>query len=212
MLALAGGGVVIFLALTALVVVDHIGGLDFAVRRWMHAHYDPTLRTAARVITDVLSPAVDAATLVAVAAITASRRRRVAPIAVAVAMICVTSVVVIATKHGVGRPSPYFPRWVSDGRSFPSGHTAATLVFLGTAVMVAVPPGRRRRLLLAAVAGLTTICAVSLVYDGFHWLSDTIASAALGVTLLTLLCCREDLNRSTEQRRPPASRTRSRRS
>jgi membrane-associated phospholipid phosphatase len=107
------------------------------------------------------------------------------------------SVVVLATKYALGRSLPY-TRPGHQAQAFPSGHTATFLVCLGTLA------------LLAAVAVGTLLVAASLVYDGFHWLTDTLASMSLGVAVLSLL--RQWISRRTASRRsaadtPPTGRT-----
>jgi undecaprenyl-diphosphatase len=105
----------------------------------------------------------------------------------ALAVLAVTAAVVVGMKYAVGRPAPFLAGSGSAGRSFPSGHTAATLAFLGAAVVVATRPGARRRRLLAGAVVLTVLCAACLVYADYHWLTDTVASVALGAAVLSAL-------------------------
>jgi membrane-associated phospholipid phosphatase len=214
LVVVATAGAVVFIMLTALVATGHADGVDGAVRRWMLEHRSPWLRSVAQGTTDVLSPPVEAAVLAVVAVLCARAQRSLAPAVVAIAVVAVTTGVVLGMKHGVGRPAPFLPLSSTGGSSFPSGHTAATLVFLGSAVLLAAGPGVRRRRLLAGVASLTVLCAAGVVYADYHWLTDTLASAALGTAVLSTVVATGPLwvSRCTAPPSPPASRTRSPRS
>jgi undecaprenyl-diphosphatase len=175
-----------------LVVLVAVGGpvddLDRGVRDAIAAHHDPTLGDLAENLTSALSPGLDALVLVLGGGLVARRTRRLRPFLAAGVAGWTMAVVVLATKHALGRrsPLPFEPNM--HGGSFPSGHTAAALVCLGAIVVLlrAVRPSWYRPL-MTAVALLTTVVAAALVYDSFHWLSDTIGSIALGAGLLGLL-------------------------
>jgi undecaprenyl-diphosphatase len=79
----------------------------------------------------------------------------------------------------------------SHGRSFPSGHTAMVVIALGTlALLVAAErPDWTGRLLLAAAA-TSLLVAVALVYAGFHWFSDAVASLALAAAAVGFVAAR----------------------
>ncbi|PSQ51329.1 glucose-6-phosphatase [Halobacteriales archaeon SW_8_65_20] len=78
----------------------------------------------------------------------------------------------------VTRPFPPRPVCQTTGAavasSFPSGHAAAATVFTVTA-------WRSESLPVAAVAPLALAVAVSRVYLGTHYLSDTVAGIAIGI-------------------------------
>ena len=179
-----GAGVAVFFALTLLVWHGNADGLDRAVWHFAERHDSATGRSVARVITDVLSPTVATIVLLAGAALLAHRQRRIAPLALAVAVVLTVCVMVLGVKYALDRPLPHSH---GDGaRGFPSGHTAATLSFLGTlAVQASADRPALRRRLLALVGGLTGLVVLALVYAGFHWLTDTLASLALGTALVT---------------------------
>ncbi|HEU5034237.1 MAG TPA: phosphatase PAP2 family protein [Mycobacteriales bacterium] len=177
-----------FAVLLGLVVAGAgVTTVDAWVQHSVDAHRNQTLTTACRYLTDVLQPAVDALLLAAGALLLARSRRRLLPLVAGGFVGWVMAVVVIATKHGVGRPAPH-PGSSGDGLSFPSGHTASVLVCLGTlALLTRLWRPRWTRRLLAAVGVLTLLVAAALTYDNFHWLSDCVASILLGVGLLALL-------------------------
>lgn len=85
-------------------------------------------------------------------------------------------------KFTVGRHRPYqtqdslqFTHFSSEHSSFPSGHTGAAFAF-STAIALNTSSNVARTFLwtTASLVGLARI------YEGKHWLSDTIAAAALG--------------------------------
>jgi MYXO-CTERM domain-containing protein len=172
-----------YVLLTALVWVGALDGLDRAVLRWGDGHRVHALLELAQGVTDTLSPVVDAGVLLAGAALVAARRRRWRPLVIAVGVLLVTSAVVLGVKYAVNRPLPHSHGHGDQG--FPSGHTAATAVFLGALALLAAGADLRlRRRLLLTVAVLTLLIAAALVYAGFHWLTDTVASIALAVAIL----------------------------
>jgi undecaprenyl-diphosphatase len=188
---IAGGCLVVFLALLVLVTADTpVGSLDHAIRDAIVARPDRPFVGFADDVTDVLSPLADALLLVLGAVAVAWRRQRIAPL-VAVAVIgWVMAAVVVVVKHAVGRPAP-FPAHPANGGSFPSGHTAAAIVCFGAlALLVATVRPRWTRPLLAAAAAVTLLVATALVWANYHWLSDVVASIALGGALLVPLWLR----------------------
>jgi membrane-associated phospholipid phosphatase len=98
--------------------------------------------------------------------------------------------VVYGIKNGTGRTAPSYPGsffFHEDGASFPSGHVANAVLMWGVARWQAVeygPPAPvQRAFWLLAVVGpvLTGLAMVSL---NFHWITDAVVGAAVGVLLL----------------------------
>ncbi len=98
--------------------------------------------------------------------------------------------VVYGIKHGTGRTAPGFPGsyfFHDDGASFPSGHVANAVLMWGVARWQAVEYGLPSRVQRAfwwlSVAGpvATGLAMVSL---NFHWITDAVVGAAVGVLLL----------------------------
>ena len=90
-----------------------------------------------------------------------------------------TGVAVLTLMATVQRTFPANPVCVTDGAetvatSFPSGHAAAVTVY----AMVARDSDE---LPFTAVAGLSTLVAVSRIYLGTHYLTDTVAGVAIGL-------------------------------
>ena len=74
---------------------------------------------------------------------------------------------------------------VNPQSSFPSGHVGFAIA-LSFAVLLIVPAGRARGFLVAALTALIVLVAVTRVYAGVHYVSDTVGSvgaAAVGMLL-----------------------------
>ncbi|HSA51175.1 MAG TPA: phosphatase PAP2 family protein [Yinghuangia sp.] len=128
-----------------------------------------------------------AAGYVAAAWRTSGRGTRVRLAATAAVSVAVVSLAVITGKILIARPGP-------DGRAvasgdwgfFPSGHTATSAVCFGASALllgtVLSAPARRR-----VYAGTSLLCVLigfALLWCGYHWLGDVLASWSLCVLVL----------------------------
>lgn len=119
------------------------------------------------------------------------RHRTVVPLLRIVLALVLLSVVVYQFKWGIGRTAPAFPGGEflhhPDGESYPSGHVANAVLLWGVARWQAVefgmPPRVQRVLWVLAVVG-PVLCGLSMIVLDFHWVSDAIVGAAVGVVLL----------------------------
>ena len=96
----------------------------------------------------------------------------------------VTGVVVATLMGVVARPFPPQPVCDTGGAatvatSFPSGHAAAVTVY-------ALVARRSETLPAGIVAGVAAVVAVSRVYLGTHYLTDTVAGVLIGVGAVLL--------------------------
>jgi undecaprenyl-diphosphatase len=112
----------------------------------------------------------------------------------ALVALALSGVVVGTLMATIQRPYPAQPVCLTDGSgvatSFPSGHAAAVTVYAMTARRSAVLP-------FGAVAGLASVIAVSRVYLGTHYLTDTVVGVGIGVGAFLLserLLARVDVN------------------
>jgi membrane-associated phospholipid phosphatase len=198
-----------------LLVATSIGvdRVDESIRAAADQHRHDPLRDAADLLTDVVSPTVDAVVLGLVAIWLAARRRSWVPLIAATTTAWLVALTVVSLKHLVGAAAPASEN--ATGTSFPSGHTAMALTCFGVLTLLMTRPGTTaRRTCLAATAALTLLVAAGLVYAGFHWLSDTVASTLLGVGALALLelwLSRRRASRSSPAGTPPTGRTAHRR-
>ncbi|MGY1834535.1 phosphatase PAP2 family protein [Blastococcus sp. SYSU DS0510] len=102
----------------------------------------------------------------------------------------VLTAVVYAIKHGLGRTAPAFPGsyfFHADGVSFPSGHVANAVLMWGVARWQAVEYGlpatvQRAFWWLSVVGPVAT--GVAMVSLDFHWVTDALVGAAVGIVLL----------------------------
>jgi membrane-associated phospholipid phosphatase len=108
---------------------------------------------------------------------------------------------------------PLISRGIDGLHSLPSGHTTAafSVATLG-AVLLVGPPGqaparRARRLLTLAAYALATAVAVAMVAQGFHYFTDTIAGAGVGVGTVLLAALLIDAVAGRLARRGPAEAT-----
>jgi len=130
----------------------------------------------------VAVPVLAAATAYAVyRAPTSGVHRWLAPLCVLTAMGGV-AVIVPLVKVWLGRPGP-----LGGVNYYPSGHTATAAVAFGGAALLLSLSLRRRRYwpLPATAAVLTALCSAGLVWRGYHWPLDVLASWCLAWVLLT---------------------------
>jgi membrane-associated phospholipid phosphatase len=122
----------------------------------------------------------------------AARRRTVLPLLRLLLALVLLTGVVYAFKYGAGRTAPAYPGsyFHRDGASFPSGHVANAVLMWGLArwqsVEYGLPAGWQRLFGVLSIAG-PVVAAVTMVSLNFHWLSDVVAGAAVGIVLLGLV-------------------------
>jgi membrane-associated phospholipid phosphatase len=118
------------------------------------------------------------------------RRRTWLPLLRVVVAVALLTLTVYAIKDGTGRTAPGFPGsffFHADGASFPSGHVANAVLMWGVARWQAVEYGLPARVqrtfwLLAVVGPIAT--GVAMVSLDFHWVTDAVVGAAVGIVLL----------------------------
>jgi membrane-associated phospholipid phosphatase len=97
--------------------------------------------------------------------------------------------VIYAFKYGMGRTAPAYPGsfFHRNGTSFPSGHVANAVLMWGLARWQAVQYGLaapwQRGFAFLSVAG-PVLAGVAMVALNFHWVTDAVVGAAVGVLLL----------------------------
>jgi membrane-associated phospholipid phosphatase len=118
------------------------------------------------------------------------RRRTWLPLIRVLVALALLTAVVYAIKHGIGRTAPRFPGsyfFQDDGASFPSGHVANAVLMWGVARWQAVEYGlalwvQRTFWTLSIVGPLVT--GLAMVSLDFHWVTDAVVGAAVGIVLL----------------------------
>lgn len=186
-LLMAGFGLVVFLALVegliegALQPVDHIVlGLSRLLSR-------PWLDTLAIVLHNAFRmPFVLLLVLPPVVYLAMTHRPRmllgfVLTIGAVLAVVCLTKLI-------FGRARPTQPAIPEIGYSFPSGHSAASVVICGMLAYIAwrywVRDVTGRALVVIAAVAIAGLTGLSRVYLRVHYLSDTLAGWAIGIFIL----------------------------
>ena len=112
------------------------------------------------------------------------------PLVRVVVAVAVLTAGVYALKFGVGRTAPAFPGsylFHADGASYPSGHVANAVLMWGVARWQAVeyglPAAAQRTFWWLSVAGPVGT-GVAMVSLDFHWVTDAVVGAAVGILLL----------------------------
>jgi membrane-associated phospholipid phosphatase len=118
------------------------------------------------------------------------RRRSWLPLVRVLVALALLTVAVYAIKGGIGRTAPGFPGaffFHADGQSFPSGHVANAVLMWGVARWQAaeygLPPQVQRAFWGLAVAA-PIVTGLAMVSLNFHWVTDAVVGAAVGILLL----------------------------
>jgi membrane-associated phospholipid phosphatase len=119
----------------------------------------------------------------------AYRWRTLLPLVRVLVGLALLTALVYGFKFGTGRTAPAFPGsfFHRDGASYPSGHVANAVLMWGIARWQAVeyglPPWVQRLFYwLSLVAPVAA--GLSMVALDFHWVTDAVVGAALGIVLL----------------------------
>jgi len=126
------------------------------------------------------------------------RFRTVVPLVRVLLALVLLTVVVYSFKYGTGRTAPAYPGsfFHRDGASYPSGHVANAVLMWGVARWQAVEyrlaSWLQRTTWVLSVAGpvATGIAMVSL---DFHWITDAVVGAAVGILLLGVVHVLDDV-------------------
>ena len=163
---------------------------DERVAQWMVAQRTPTWNH----VTVWGSLLAETSTKVVVTALVALImlilwRRWFEPVFLVVSLVVEAAAFIVVTTV-VGRDRPDVARLDASpvGSSFPSGHTAAAAAYVAIAVVVFWHTRRRwaRALVVFLAAVVPVIVALSRMYRGMHFLSDTLAGAVLGGAAVVL--------------------------
>jgi undecaprenyl-diphosphatase len=98
------------------------------------------------------------------------------------------ALIVSVVKGLVQSPRPLNGLVVYSGFSFPSGHTAGSIVFCGTLAFLAWQHWKSTRARASIGVGVTAITSVvvfSRLYLNLHWFSDVLGATMLGVFWLS---------------------------
>lgn len=117
------------------------------------------------------------------------RFRTVVPLVRVLLALALLTAVVYGFKYGTGRTAPAYPGsfFHRNGASYPSGHVANAVLMWGVArwqvVQYGLAPWVQRAARALSVAGPVATGAAMVALD-FHWVTDAVVGAAVGVLLL----------------------------
>ena len=117
------------------------------------------------------------------------RFRTVLPLVRVLLALVLLTAVVYSFKYGTGRTAPAYPGsfFHRDGASYPSGHVANAVLMWGVArwqvVEYRLAPWVQRTTWVLSVAG-PVATGVAMVSLDFHWVTDAVVGAAVGILLL----------------------------
>ncbi|GAA1027319.1 hypothetical protein GCM10009557_08200 [Virgisporangium ochraceum] len=184
-------------AITALVWTGVTHGIDLDTRDWVDSHRPTWAYVTARVLNYLGQGTPLAILAMGLAVLLAWRQHSVRPVLPVLTAYLMLMFVVGPMKVFTDRAAPHKPEdtlnreeFFSGGMSYPSGHTANTIVWYGVLVLLlsalapaALTPAAR----LALRFGPPLIVAFVTTYLGFHWITDTVAGLVAGLLLDRLL-------------------------
>ena len=183
-LVLVAAGAV-FAALALLAHPGSPSGLDTQVLAWVGGHRSAALTTFFTKYTGLGQWFVlAAAAVVAIAALTASARRREAAFLFTVMVAELLLNLALKSAFARSRPPSGEALVHAGGYAFPSGHAMASATFALALVVIAWPTRWRVPAALLAAA-FALLMGASRVYLGVHWLTDVLAGWAMAVAVVT---------------------------
>jgi len=176
-LAVAVGSLSLFTWLAEEMLEGATARFDMGVRMWVHGFASPAVTSFMKFVTELGSPGLFAAFVVAIIVFLVKGWKRAA--VWLVISLAGASVLSVALKYGFHRPRPVpFFGVAPHSYSFPSGHSLFSLCFYGT--LAGLINARVRSLWLRivvwiAAALLVLSIGLSRIYLGVHYPSDVVA-------------------------------------
>ena len=164
--------------------------LDAQVAAWLHAHATPAFTAFMLAVTHLNSTLAITLWSVVFAGVLARLRERywILTLALSVGGGMLLNLLLKAAYERL-RPSFDDPLVQLDTYSFPSGHTAAAVLFYGVLAAFLVSrfyDVRKRAACLGAALAAIALVAFSRIYLGAHYLSDVVAAACSSTAWLVL--------------------------
>jgi PAP2 superfamily len=186
-----------FVGLTAALAAGALLDLDVAVRNWCDTHRPAAIRLPARALNFFGSANLLFPLLLALAAVSALRRRSPRLVLLVASTFAASYVVVVPLKILTDRAAPRSAKpaavelFANDaGWSYPSGHVfnaviwyPILLILLDHLLRRPLPQPARTAILVVPVV----TAFVTVTYLSFHWFTDAVAGALLGVALQPML-------------------------
>lgn len=169
---------------------------EYAMNIWLASHSNSVIDATVRAVSAIFSPAnggIAVLSLLIALAIGRTRRQARPAVKFIVLSICGwAGTAILKWLFSVPRPerAGLCPRyvsgqcyWIMNARSvdsFPSGHaTAATTLVMAT-LLVAFTPGLCRRVSAVMGSMIVALVALTRIYAGVHYPSDTVAGVLVG--------------------------------
>ena len=210
-LAMVGAGFFLLL-LTGVQQKTFVAGVDGPVNSWFDNQRSPAMTVTMAVLATVFGPVAMPIIVVASTVVWMFRARHAwRPLLLAGAMLTGVILAQVISRL-VDRPRPPVEQMLLGGDttySFPSGHVLGASDFLLVGAFLVLSRGRYGPGAVVAgfsvaVAGILTQ-AVSRLYLGYHWLTDTLASISLSLVVLGAVIAL-DTWRTTRVARAPATK------
>jgi undecaprenyl-diphosphatase len=168
---------------------DDLTVVDRPVVEWIADRRTAGVDTVVVLVTDIGGKVLLASVLAIAASAVALRLRSWRPVVLAAIAGGGGALLVAGIKVLIGRdrPDPLHRAVFESGFSFPSGHTASTLVILGTVALLismVTASGTLRATAWMAAGILAVAVGLSRVYLGVHYPSDVLAGWVLGACWL----------------------------
>jgi undecaprenyl-diphosphatase len=194
-LLLSAAALVAFVALLdAVNEGDDLSTLDQPVMDWLADHREPWLTAVLTVVTNAFGPVVLPILVGGGCALWGWRTGRWRPPLMLAGSMVFSTMVAVAVKALVQRPRPDESLQVIPGLetsfSFPSGHTSGAATFILVGAYLAWRHERGTRQLIAWLwvsAAVIGLVGVSRMYLGYHFFTDVLAGAFLGLFTLGLV-------------------------
>lgn len=169
----------------------HLVAIDLSTSEWMHRQATPALTRTAVFVTFLGSGEFLTVVCLGIAVWLWRKRARLALLALVLMMgggaLLMNFLKLIYQR---GRPLPLQPLDPFKGYSFPSGHVMCSALFAASVlyiVAVTIPHRRRHRLHVPLAILFVIVIALTRIYLGAHFVSDTMAATAAGTAWA--FCC-----------------------
>jgi membrane-associated phospholipid phosphatase len=159
--------------------------VDHSVNDWAATQRGTFPWRASKVVFDLATPDIALLVTLVIAGVVASRRHTWWIAVEAAIRIGVTVAAVLLLKPLLAVPGPTRDPLGDHGGSFPSGHTTSAVVCVALLLgWIGRPRSVTGRALVAAAVAV--VVGVSVIYVGFHYLSDVGGGVVLGLVIVGL--------------------------
>jgi undecaprenyl-diphosphatase len=199
-IALLVGALVLGIVVAADPVSSAVQGLDDRWLRWMVDSRTPWLTRLAKAVSAIGSVTVTLPLRLLVSGALIWHRRWL-QFGAFVGAVITSELCIGPVKSLIDRPRPPDPLIGTSGAAFPSGHAIAGAVTAFGLVVVLWPASPRRWRAIGCAAAFAGVMATSRTYLAAHWLTDTIAGAAIGTGLALIWPAALEMARERHLRR-----------